>query len=507
MKNFVYALLICAFFGATAVSATLNVPGTYATIQDAINSASNGDTVLVDPGTYVENINYLGKAITVQSTGGASATVIDGNSSGVVVTFATGEGVSSILDGFTITNGIYGHGAGIQCNNTSPTILNNTITANTGAAGLGISCISGSPVIRGNTITGNNAMVIGGGIYCENADALIDGNFIHNNSAGAAGGGINCTGGSAYISNNVIYENSSNIHGGGIHCDSSTPDIVNNTIWGNDADANGGGINCQDASPNIMNNTIYENTALSHGGGIGCDGTSSAVVTNTILWNDFAPFGAEIWVNYSTATITVTYSDVMLGFTGEGNLNEDPRFQDAANRDFHLTWLSPCINRGTNKDAPSDDMDGDARPCQGTVDMGADEYSGVHALEANSFAISQATGGAVDMNLEAGVTNGNRNYFIFGSVSGTVPGIPLPKDLAILPLNYDVFTNLVISLANTPAMANFHGILDGAGAAASQLNTSGPLPSSAIGLTMYFAYLLYYPYDFVSNPIAIEIVP
>jgi len=84
--------LINSIFG------TLNVPGDYATIQGAIDAAVNGDTVLVAPGTYVENIDFLVKAITVKSSSGAEATVIDGGNPpdpdfGSVVTFSNGEGV------------------------------------------------------------------------------------------------------------------------------------------------------------------------------------------------------------------------------------------------------------------------------------------------------------------------------------------------------------------------------------------------------------------------------
>ncbi len=91
--------------GVDAQAATLNVPATYPTIQEAINAAITGDTVLVDAGTYTENISFSGKAITVQSVYGDASTIIDGNKKGSVVTFSFSEGSSSVLDGFTITNG------------------------------------------------------------------------------------------------------------------------------------------------------------------------------------------------------------------------------------------------------------------------------------------------------------------------------------------------------------------------------------------------------------------
>ncbi len=77
----------------------------YSTIQSAINAAVDGNTVLVFAGTYTENINFNGKAITVKGAKGAGQTIINGGGNGSVVTFTSGEGANSILDGFTITGG------------------------------------------------------------------------------------------------------------------------------------------------------------------------------------------------------------------------------------------------------------------------------------------------------------------------------------------------------------------------------------------------------------------
>ena len=133
----------------SAFAATINVPADQPTIQAGINAAIPGDTVLVAPGTYIENISFLGKAITVQSSGGPGVTVIDGNSTTNVVIFSSGEGLGSVIEGFTITKGVNG---GIYCSNTSPTIINNIITANT--TGSGIFTTGGptsTPLIKNNT--------------------------------------------------------------------------------------------------------------------------------------------------------------------------------------------------------------------------------------------------------------------------------------------------------------------------------------------------------------------
>ena len=95
----------------------LNVPGDYPTIQAGINAAVNGNVVLVAEGTYYENINFMGKAITVASRyhldGKEShirKTIINGSQPvdpdyGSVVIFASGEDTNSVLCGFTITGG------------------------------------------------------------------------------------------------------------------------------------------------------------------------------------------------------------------------------------------------------------------------------------------------------------------------------------------------------------------------------------------------------------------
>ena len=116
----------------------------FATIQHGIDAASPGDTLLVHPGVYQENINFNGKNVTVGSlfvtTGDEDyilQTVIDGNRNGHVVTFTNGEAATAKLSGFTITNG-YAHGAsapdtqggGVFCNYSSPTLTHLRVTGN-----------------------------------------------------------------------------------------------------------------------------------------------------------------------------------------------------------------------------------------------------------------------------------------------------------------------------------------------------------------------------------------
>lgn len=143
------------------------VPDKFPTIQDAINYTADGDWVLVQPDTYIENIEFpTDWSITVRSTHGADSTTIDGGASDSVVTFST-SGASSELDGFTITNGYAAStggvaGGGIHIYQCSPTITNCIITGNsTDLHGAGIYCDDASPTLTGCTVSANEASSIG----------------------------------------------------------------------------------------------------------------------------------------------------------------------------------------------------------------------------------------------------------------------------------------------------------------------------------------------------------
>ncbi len=159
-----YTLLLTAIIRLPAFATIINIPDDYPTIQEGIDSSTDGDTVLVQPGTYVENINFNGHNITLGSlflttrdTTYISQTAIDGDSSGSVVTFEAGEDSSTILTGFTIQNGFSEGGGGIYCENSNPIINKNRIVGNIGCWGGGIACQSSNPIIMDNYIYENMA--------------------------------------------------------------------------------------------------------------------------------------------------------------------------------------------------------------------------------------------------------------------------------------------------------------------------------------------------------------
>ena len=107
IRNVLLSLTIVVSATRTNLFATtIKVPADQPTIQAGINVATTGDVVLVSPGTYTENINFKGKAITVESSGGANVTIIDGGQITAVVSFVSWEKSASVLSGFTIQNGL-----------------------------------------------------------------------------------------------------------------------------------------------------------------------------------------------------------------------------------------------------------------------------------------------------------------------------------------------------------------------------------------------------------------
>src|SRR5262249_3424302 len=117
-----------------APTTIFRVPSDRPTIQSAIDDTTNGDTVLVAPGTYSEHIDFKGKAITVTSESGPQVTIIDAGNADSVIFFISGEGRDSVLNGFTVQNGRriqgFAEGGGIRIQGSSPTITNNKITNN-----------------------------------------------------------------------------------------------------------------------------------------------------------------------------------------------------------------------------------------------------------------------------------------------------------------------------------------------------------------------------------------
>jgi hypothetical protein len=322
--TFILALFISTFSLRAAI---IEVPGDFPTIQAALNNSASGDTIVVSPGTYFENINFHGKNVFLTSlyyleadTSYISTTIIDGGSpvntdTASCVMFCSGEDSTAVIQGFTVTGGggtkwtdihgagIYREGGGILVELSSPSILHNVITGN--------ACTDMSGVVS----TG------GGGIRVGDSNPNIKGNRISFNQARyGAGVVLNYTG--CRMLNNVIASNT-----------------------GGQEFFGGSGIwiysNLSGKPKLIVNNTIVNNTSeLTSGtGGISVWSATAVIIKNNIIYSNLP----ALQVKTSSATPLVTYSDIQGGYAGTGNIDENPQFDPES---YLLGPGSLCIDAG-----------------------------------------------------------------------------------------------------------------------------------------------------------------
>ncbi|MCF7810207.1 tandem-95 repeat protein, partial [bacterium] len=207
---------IGAFFFNQGNVRVFNVPDEYGTIQEAIDATEDGDTVMVQPGEYTENIDFTGKEITVSSLyiitndeDYIHNTIINGGGNGSVVTFNTSETENSNLIGFTIRNGQADQGGGILISRAHPTLRRLEVEANQAASG--------------------------GGIYMNESDCVIEFVSIIGNTANRDGGGISCYNSMPIIYNCTICANTTNREGGGFYTDENCQIRPMSCIfWGNE---------------------------------------------------------------------------------------------------------------------------------------------------------------------------------------------------------------------------------------------------------------------------------
>ena len=396
--------LVCtiAFLITAAANAqkTIHVPADQPTIQAGIDAANTGDTVLVAPGTYYEDINFKGKAITVTSSGGASVTTINGGNKGgsATVVINTGETSTSVISNFTITGGgdNVQDGAsdgGVFVNGTSPTIQGNIITANYCH---NIEVDDGTATILNNEISGvlqssqgTSLCTFGSAInliatpnFLTGLGSTVVGNTIENNLTGS---GINMWAAqNVLIMNNIIRNNTSPYPGSAFTSANSVGTVLaQNLIYGNTSNCGGalgfeeGGDMPNDPDILIANNTIVNNVTSGKSSGSECtpiaqiypgpytygaDGPGSVIVNNIISGSTSYPAVNCSLYEGPSLSLQPTFEHNILYNAGgpffgsycvdvskqDSNLSVDPQFVNAAANDYHLQSTSPAIDVGDN---------------------------------------------------------------------------------------------------------------------------------------------------------------
>ena len=373
----IFVILILIFFSSQKIfAATFYVGqsgspgGNYFTnIQSAVNASSPEDYVIISNGTYLLNSPIdVNTNLTIKSASGQENTIIDGNNTNICFVLYNH---STIIEGFTITNGNgkFGVGGGVYCEDRTPIITNCLITGNSNA-GFGGGGVYGG-TINNCVIRNNSGGSLGGGV-CE---STVNNSMISDNSTDQSGGGAyNST-----INNCTITGNSSTDYGGGV-----SDCIVNNsTISGNTSDngggnnggtvnnciivsnwANKGGASFDGTNKNcvIIGNTanqgggLYENvtyncTITDNSGIVNAGGTYNSVVNNSIVYYNTALTDDNRFGGVYSYCCTATNAA-----QGTGNITNLPILLSAS----HIATNSPCIGAGNNSYTSGFDIDGEA---------------------------------------------------------------------------------------------------------------------------------------------------
>jgi hypothetical protein len=309
-------------FPGTVFAAIINVPADQLSIQAGVDASGPFDTVLVAPGTYVENILMEQKAVYLashyllaQDTGYITTTILDGSQptspdSGSAVRIV--NCAFAVVEGFTITGG-------------TGTAWRDQTDGHKYREGGGILTEGGFPIIRHNIIMGNRADDKSGGM------------------SSAGGGAVRCGYGQAEVSHNVMAYNTGR-YGGAVVAFHNPITMRNNIVWRNSGgeDYGGGGLWITSSDGNLVeNNTITENNSASDGGGVLLWSNPTCVLPNNIVWGNMAGNGPQIRVRSGQGV--VTYSDIEGGWAGTGNTAWDPLFAASG---LILQPTSPCVDSG-----------------------------------------------------------------------------------------------------------------------------------------------------------------
>ena len=366
----------------------------YNTIQEAVDSAADGDEVLVQPGVYVETVSFVGSGISESFSlraahpgwdVGPLASVIVGDldadpstAEGPVITLSGLEGATCLIEGFTIEEGRTWHVGGGICGNGSRSAISRCRITNNAAYYRGGGLYGCLGAIQGCLISGNWASDAGGGL-CE-CNGLVRGNEVSGNTVDGRGGGLafcdgevldNCIrdnaagdrGGAfcsceAEVARNVIVANRAVSHGGGLYACGG--DVACNVIAGNVAGWGSGGGACS-CTGDFISNTICGNCAGGAGGGLYF---CSAALSDCIIWGNDAPVARQV-----AACPPPSYCCIEdWGGGGVGNTADDPAFVSAGHwtgapgdsewviGDWRLLPESPCIDSADGDSAPESDI-------------------------------------------------------------------------------------------------------------------------------------------------------
>jgi hypothetical protein len=333
--------------------------GHFETLQEAIDGAADGFTLLICSGSHAGDLTVTGRELTLRSLAGAETTEIVGSGAGPVLRIDGGATLS--LEGLSIRGGVSTDGGGgIHCEDSTLEVHGSRLTGNQGALGGGLMAsgcqialedseldtnsasyygggaylIDSEGVVSGCLIQGNDAPV-GGGLAIEGGDITVSGCEVRNNestsSDSTAGGGGIWAYGDADFFGNTIADNSSDSYAGGLFA-LGNGEIADNIISGNFCRKDGGGLYAYSSSSWIHGNQIIDNIADDDAGGLRVKSGSTLIEGNTISFNVAANAGGAAKLSHA--------ANEFLDNVVEGNVSGS--VGGGVELDNDNTWISGC---------------------------------------------------------------------------------------------------------------------------------------------------------------------
>jgi hypothetical protein len=330
-------------------------------IQEGIDAASDGDTVLVLDGTYTgagnKDLDFAGRLITVRSENGPEYCIIDCEHDGRGFYFHGGETADSVVQGFRIENGNVRPGGGLYCYESSPTVRGCVFLGNDDSAVYRE--YWADPTIADCTFVANsdsywscNPTIVG--LYECNltvSRCLI----AANGSAGISAGWDHFGPSSAVITNCTVVGNLGGISGSDLTIANS---LVAGALYGGEPRRGEFAAVSSTGHLTMVNCTVAANLFYGNGIGVRCGGDSCvAIISNSIVWGNSEPGEPEIIVGEygepGPFALTAAHNDVQGGIDavllfheeallnwGPGNLDSEPLFVSGVSG----TWTADAVS-------------------------------------------------------------------------------------------------------------------------------------------------------------------
>jgi predicted outer membrane repeat protein len=300
------ATLALAFASVTMGMDRL-VPEEFPTITAAITASSDGDVILVSPGTYAESLDLSGRALTLRSTAGPEVTFITPNEGRcLIMSGPTPSGDGSALEGFTLSGGEAENGGAISMRDDALSLRNCTFTGNhaTDKGGVLYAKFSTTDIID-CVMHDNSCVGDGGTIHSSESSTLIEGCTITGNSVvGGDGGGVFFFYADILMRDCIVTGNSTDGRGGGIYSYKGTLEL-SDTLSGDNTATAGAGVFIELTDAIVRDIDVRDNVASDHGGGI-CwvDYANGRMNTSTVERNTAGGPGGGVWIHNSRVRIT-----------------------------------------------------------------------------------------------------------------------------------------------------------------------------------------------------------